>query len=145
MVQNSFWRGRSVFVTGDTGLMGGWLVKRLLTEGAEVAALIRDAVPRSMLVREGALAQVSAVNGSLEDLPLLRRVFCEYEVQTVFHLAAQSLVGVAKLDPTGTLQANVLGTWNVLEAARQAKVPHTVVASSDKAYGVSSHLPYRAA
>ena len=137
-----FWTDRPVFVTGATGLMGGWLVKRLLAQGADVVALVRDRVPRTLFGMEGMADQVTTVQGSLEDLPLLRRTLAEYSIHTVFHLAAQPLVGVAKLDPVGALQANVLGTWNVLEAARTTGVKETVVASSDKAYGISADLPY---
>lgn len=137
-----FWMDRPVFVTGGTGLMGGWLVKRLLEQGADVVALVRDRVPRTMFATEGLADKVTTVQGSIEDLPLLRRTFAEYSIRTVFHLAAQPLVGVAKLDPVGALQANVMGTWNVLEAARVANVAETVVASSDKAYGISQDLPY---
>jgi CDP-glucose 4,6-dehydratase len=141
-MSDSFWSARSVFVTGATGLLGGWLVRQLLEEGAEVVALVRDGNPRSMLVREGLISRISVVNGGLEDGDLLRRALTEYSVQTIFHLAAQPLVGVAKSDPVGTLRANVEGTWNVLEAARVAAVGQTIVASSDKAYGESSNLPY---
>ena len=137
-----FWTGRTTFVTGATGLMGGWLAKRLLEEGANVVALVRDRVPGGLLAKEGALDRCTVVNGSLSDLSLLRRAFCEYEVDTVFHLAAQPIVGVAKLDPIGTLEANVRGTWNVLEAGRASGVKQLVVASSDKAYGDSTTLPY---
>lgn len=137
-----FWSGRPVFVSGATGLMGGWLVKRLLTEGADIVALVRDSVPRTIFATEGLAARVTTVQGCLEDLPLLRRTFSEYSIRTVFHLAAQPLVGVAKANPVGTLQANVMGTWNVLESARLAGVAETVIASSDKAYGISEDLPY---
>jgi len=143
MDQSKFWEGRSVFVTGATGFLGGWVIKRLLELGAEPVALVRDSNPRSMLVREGYLSRISVVYGSLEDGPLIRRALAEYSVETVFHLAAQPLVGVAKLDPVGTLQINVAGTWNVLEAARQTRVQQVVVASSDKAYGAGDGLPYR--
>jgi CDP-glucose 4,6-dehydratase len=129
-------------VTGATGFLGGWLVKHLVAEGAEVVALLRDGSPRSMLFREGLLERISAVHGSLADLDLLRRALSEYGVRTVFHLAAQALVGVAKQDPVGTLTANVQGTWNLLEATRQVPVEQVVVASSDKAYGTSDRLPY---
>jgi CDP-glucose 4,6-dehydratase len=139
----NFWKDRSVFVTGATGLMGGWLVKELLAEGAAVIALVRDRVPSSMVVREGVLDRCTQVHGSLADAHLLRRALSEYAVDTVFHLAAQPLVGVAKQDPVGTLEANVQGTWNVLEAARLApSVKQVIVASSDKAYGDSDRLPY---
>jgi|SRR5579871_3193369 len=139
---SSFWQERMVFVTGGTGLMGGWLIKALRLEGADVVALVRDNSPRSMLVREGILEQLTTVSGCLEDLPLLRRTLAEYSIDTVFHLAAQPLVGVAKVDPVGTLRANVMGTWNLLEACRQTNVKRVVVASSDKAYGDNENLPY---
>ena len=140
--ENNFWKERPVFVTGATGLLGSWLVPRLVEQGAEVVALVRDVVPKSRLLRDGWLARCNTVNGSLSDLGLLRRVLAEYEVDTVFHLGAQTLVGVAKKDPLGTFEANVQGTWNILEAARQCQVRQVVVASSDKAYGPSSDLPY---
>lgn len=142
MHEKNFWSGRSVFVTGATGLMGGWLVKRLIGEGAEVVALVRDSCPKTMFATEGLADKVTVVDGCLENLPLLRRAMQEYSVQTVFHLAAQPLVGVAMADPISTLQINIQGTCNVLEAARQANVAQTVVASSDKAYGCSQDLPY---
>ena len=138
-----FWESRRVFITGATGLMGGWLVKALLREGAEVVALVRDQTPKSMIVAEGILPQISVVSGDLESLPTMQRAIAEYEPHTIFHLAAQPLVGVAKRDPVGTLRANIMGTWNVLEACRLAGHSNVVVASSDKAYGTSSDLPYR--
>jgi len=141
--KNRFWLGRSVFVTGASGLLGGWLVKDLVEQGAGVVALVRDGTPRSMFFRERWHERAITVNGALHDAALLRRTICEYEVDTVFHLAAQAIVGVAKIDPVTTLDTNVRGTWNVLEAARQGKVKQVVVASSDKAYGASQHLPYR--
>jgi CDP-glucose 4,6-dehydratase len=141
--KNGFWSGRSVLVTGATGLLGGWLVKQLVEAGADVTALIRDGAPKSMLLRDGWINRINTVNGGLHDTALLRRAMSEYSVDTVFHLAAQTIVGVAKVDPVTTLKANVQGTWNVLEAARQTHVKQTVVASSDKAYGASDQLPYR--
>jgi CDP-glucose 4,6-dehydratase len=137
-----FWRAKPVFVTGASGLLGGWTVRRLLELGARVVALVRDGVPGSMLTRDDMISQVTVVRGSLEDAGLMLRACTEYEVDTVLHLAAQPIVGVAKMDPAGTFRANIAGTWNVLEAARQAKVKQTVIASSDKAYGDSPNLPY---
>jgi CDP-glucose 4,6-dehydratase len=113
-----------------------------LEAGAQVVALVRDGSPRSFLVREGLHQNIATVHGALEDFNLIRRALHEYSADTVFHLAAQTLVGVAKNDPLSTLEANVRGTWNILEACRQAQVAHVVVASSDKAYGVSESLPY---
>jgi CDP-glucose 4,6-dehydratase len=138
----SYWKGKTVFVTGATGLMGSWLVKALLRDEAEIVALVRDQAPKSMLVREGLLDRVAVVNGELESLPTLQRAIAEYQPHTVFHLAAQPLVQVAKLDPIGTLRANVMGTANVLEACRITGKSNVVVASSDKAYGVNTNLPY---
>jgi CDP-glucose 4,6-dehydratase len=141
--KNGFWSGRSVLVTGASGLLGGWLIKELVEEGADVTALIRDGAPKSMLSRDGWISRINTVNGGLQDTALLRRAMSEYAVDTVFHLAAQTIVGVAKMDPITTLKANVQGTWNVLEAARQTHVKQLVIASSDKAYGASDGLPYR--
>ena len=138
-----FWSGRSVLVTGATGFLGGWLVRDLVDLGAEVVALVRDGSPHCMFVRDGLAARVRTVQGDLADPALLLRTLCEYEVDTVFHLAAQTLVGVAKSDPVGTLEANVRGSWNLLEAARRARTRQIVVASSDKAYGIQPVLPYR--
>jgi CDP-glucose 4,6-dehydratase len=138
----SFWKSRPVLVTGATGLLGGWLVKHLIDRGAEVVALVRDNVPGSLLAREGILDHIQVVHGSLSDDSLIRRALAEYEIKTVMHLAAQTLVGVAKQDPVGTLEANIRGSWNVLEAARQSKGVQVLVASSDKAYGDSPNLPY---
>jgi CDP-glucose 4,6-dehydratase len=137
-----FWNARPVLVTGASGLMGGWTTKSLLAAGADVVILLRDRVPGSMLVWEGILDRCTVVHGQLEDAHILRRACSDYSIDTIFHLAAQPLVGVAKLDPVSTLQANVLGTWNILEAARQTQVKQVVVASSDKAYGSSNNLPY---
>lgn len=139
----AFWSRRPVLVTGATGFLGGWLVHDLVALGADVVALVRDGAPDSLFVREGFSQRVRTVQGDLADPALLRRALCEYGVDTVFHLAAQTLVGVAKADPVGTLEANVRGTWNLLDAARQAGTRQIVVASSDKAYGISDTLPYR--
>jgi CDP-glucose 4,6-dehydratase len=139
----TFWKGKRVFVTGATGLLGGWLVKSLLREGAEIIALIRSRTSRSMLPIEGILPQIAVVPGDLESLPTLQRAIAEYEPHTVFHLASQPLVSVAKREPVETLRANVMGTWNVLEACRLGGGINVIVASSDKAYGPSENLPYR--
>jgi len=140
---SSFWEDRIVFVTGASGLVGGWLTRALLDSGAQVVALVRDSAPRSLLVREGDVENIEVVRGDVSDLTLLRRTMAEYSVGTVVHLAAQTIVGVANLDPVGTLETNVRGTWNVLEAARQSRAQQVVVASSDKAYGSPESLPYR--
>lgn len=141
-MSSSFWSGRRILLTGATGLLGGWLVPKLVRRGSHVVVLVRDGAPESAIVRDGWMSSLAAVYGSVSDADLLRRTLAEYSVQTVFHLAAQTQVGVAKVDPVGTLEANVRGTWNMLEAARQCGGVHVVAASSDKAYGESDQLPY---
>jgi CDP-glucose 4,6-dehydratase len=140
---SSFWRDRSVLVTGGTGLLGSWLVKQLLEAGANVVCLVRDWVPQSELVRTRHIEQVTTVRGDITDRELLERTLGEYEVEVVFHLAAQTIVGIANRNPVSTFSANIEGTWNLLEACRRSpKVLSIVVASSDKAYGNQEHLPY---
>lgn len=139
-----FWSGKRAFVTGATGMVGAWLVKELLSRGAYVVALIRDADPQSELFRSETISKVTVVNGALEDLWTLERAINEHEVDTVFHLGAQTIVGTARRFPFQTFEANVRGTYNLLEACRlhQAIVKRVVVASSDKAYGDQVNLPY---
>jgi len=135
--------GRSVFVTGAYGLLGSWLVKALLEKGARVTVLRRDTTPRSPLVLLGLEREVDVVDGDVCDLALLDRALAEWEVDTVFHLAAQTIVGTALRSPVGTFETNVRGTWTVLEACRRQEVERVLVASSDKAYGSHAELPYR--
>lgn len=140
---SSFWRDRSVLVTGGTGLLGSWLVSQLMEAGASVVCLVRDWVPQSELVRSRRIKQVNTVRGDVSDRDLIERALGEYEVEVVFHLAAQTIVGVANRNPVSTLATNIGGTWNALEACRRSpKVSSIVVASSDKAYGDQEHLPY---
>ena len=139
----SFWLDRPVFVTGATGLVGGWVVKRLLRSQADVVCLVRDWVPESEFVRSGMLTQVKTVRGDVCDQALLERVLGEYEIDTVIHLAAQTLVPVANRNPVATFETNIGGTWALLEACRRSpKVRQVVLASSDKAYGDAEKLPY---
>jgi CDP-glucose 4,6-dehydratase len=139
----TFWRDRHVFVTGATGLLGSWLVQDLVAAGAHVVALVRDHVPGSHFVRLGLDGEVDIVRGALEDRELLERAIGEYEVETVLHLGAQTIVGIANRNPVSTFESNVRGTWNLLEACRRSPlVRQIVVASSDKAYGEQERLPY---
>lgn len=141
---DSFWQDRSVLVTGGTGFVGSWLVKDLLARSARVTVLVQDIDPRAELVRSGDLHRVDIVTGSLEDFAAIDRAVNEHEVDTVFHLGAQTLVGVAERSPVATLETNVRGTYNLLEACRlhSGLVTRIVVASSDKAYGTQLVLPY---
>lgn len=138
-----FWRDRSVLVTGATGLVGGHVVRRLVMAKASVVALIRDHVPGNGLDRMGLRPQIQVVRGTIEDQSFLERVLGEYEVDTVLHLAAQTIVGIANRNPISTFESNIAGTWRVLEACRRSpKVRQIVLASSDKAYGDHDILPY---
>ncbi len=141
--KNSHWHDRPVFVTGATGLLGGWLVRRLVEEGASVTALVRDWVPQSTLLTADWLKKVTIVRGDVRDQVVLERSLGEYEIDTVFHLAAQTIVGVANRNPVSTLDTNIRGTWALLEAARRSPLTKAVIiASSDKAYGDHEELPY---
>lgn len=141
---DSTWLNQRVFVTGATGLLGGWLTKELLDRGAEVTVLLRDTVPASNLYRMHLAGRVTVVFGELEDYDLLERALNEYEIDTVFHLGAQTIVQTANRNPLSTFSGNIQGTWNVLEAARRNSklVRRVLVASSDKAYGAADKLPY---
>ena len=143
MLRSDFWNGRPVFVTGCTGILGSWLTQALVDAGATVVGLVRDRVPHSHLFRSGLQSRIAQADGDITDYPLLERVLNEYEIDTVFHLAAQPLVRVANRMPVGTFETNVRGTWLLLEACRLSKtVQRIVVASSDKAYGDQDRLPY---
>ena len=142
-MKTEFWQDRPVFVTGGSGLLGGWLVKRLVEGGADVVCLLRDWVPQSELVQTGLFDKVKVVRGDVCDQALLERVLGEYEVQTVFHLAAQTIVTIANRNPISTFESNIQGTWSLLEACRRSpKVAQIITASSDKAYGDQTKLPY---
>jgi CDP-glucose 4,6-dehydratase len=140
----SFWKNRTAFVTGATGFVGAHIVLSLLEKGAKVVCLQRDAVRANSLDMLGLRPKVTVINGSLEDLALLQRILNEYEIEAVFHLAAQALVGVANRSPISTFETNIRGTYLLLEACRQTQtVKRVVVASSDKAYGSHDLLPYQ--
>lgn len=143
MNKSSFWLDRPTFVTGATGLVGSWLVKRLVESGADVVCLVRDWVPQSELVRTGLLERVKVVRGDIRDQTVLERVLGEYEIDTVMHLAAQTIVTIANRNPISTFESNIAGTWNLMEACRRSpRVKQIVIASSDKAYGDQQVLPY---
>jgi CDP-glucose 4,6-dehydratase len=135
--------GRSVLVTGAYGLLGSWLVKALLEAGASVTVIRRDHAPRSALSLLGLDAHVAVVHGDIGADGLTARAIAEYEVDTVFHLAAQTLVPTANRSPISTFETNIRGTWLLLEACRTHEVGRVIVASSDKAYGPHATLPYR--
>ena len=140
---NGFWKDRPVLLTGATGLVGSWLARRLMEAGADVVCLVRDWVPQCELVRGGIIEHMKVVRGDIRHRDTIERAIGEFEVDTVIHLAAQTIVGIANRNPLSTFESNIQGTWNLLEACRRAPaVKSIVVASSDKAYGDQEILPY---
>lgn len=141
--ESGFWRDRPTLVTGSTGFLGSWLTAELVRRGANVVCLIRDWIPQSELLRTKTLDRVSIVRGDIRDREAVERLLGEYEIDTVFHLAAQAIVSVANRNPLETFETNIAGTWRVLEACRRSpNVKQVIFASSDKAYGDQPNLPY---
>lgn len=137
------WKNKKVLVTGATGLLGSWLTEALVAEGASVVIFVRDWVPESLLLTSSALAKVTIIRGDLTDIAAVERALNEYEIDTVFHLGAQTIVGTANRSPLSSFESNIKGTWTLLEACRHlGTVQRIVVASTDKAYGAQTILPY---
>ena len=142
MIKN-YWKNKSVFITGATGFLGSWLTRYLLDMNADIVVLIRDWVPRSNLIDNKIINKINTVRGNIEDYFLIERIINEYEIDTVFHLAAQTIVSIANNNPISTFETNIKGTWNILEACRRnKKIKKIILASSDKAYGDQTKLPY---
>ncbi|MBU4580263.1 GDP-mannose 4,6-dehydratase [Patescibacteria group bacterium] len=140
---NKYWQNKNVFITGCTGLLGSWMTKHLVDQGANVTGLVRDFVHGSNLYSNGYFAKINVVKGQLEDVYNTERALGEYEIDTVFHLGAQTIVGIANRNPLSTFESNIRGTYNLLEACRRSPlIKKIVVASSDKAYGDQKKLPY---
>jgi len=138
------WRERHVLVTGATGIVGGHLCRTLLRRGAYVVAFVRDDDSQSAFYRDGTARSCSIVRGELQRFEDCIRAVNAQDIEVVFHLGAQTLVGTALRDPVETFESNLRGSYNLLEAARRLPelVKAFIVASSDKAYGDSSVLPY---
>ena len=140
----SLWNSRRVLVTGASGLVGSSLVHTLLNEGAYVVCFIRDWDTQSELIRSGLVHETQVVSGDIEDYLTIERAVVSYETDTVFHLAAQTIVGNALRAPRATFESNIRGSYNLLDACRVHGdlVQRVVIASSDKAYGDVADLPY---
>lgn len=142
-LKKKYWKDKNVFITGCTGLLGSWLIKALVKRKANVVGLVRDLVPKSYLNWSGLNEEIITVRGKLEDYFLLERTLNEYEIDTAFHLGAQTIVTIANRNPISTFDSNIKGTWNILEACRRSpNLEKIVFASSDKAYGAQDKLPY---
>lgn len=139
----SEWKDKNVLVTGCTGIIGSWLTDRLVSVGSNVTGIIRDHIGRSKLLQENIVNRINVAYGDITDFYFVNRVLAEYEIDTVFHLAAQTIVSIANRSPLSTFESNIKGTWTLLEACRLSPtVERVVVASSDKAYGETKALPY---
>lgn len=142
-LNRAFWLDRPTFVTGGTGLLGSWLMKRLLAAGADVVCLVRDHSHGTDSAHGNLLQQVKVVRGDVRDQATIERALAEFNIDTVMHVAAQAIVTIAKQNPVPTFETNIGGTWSVLEACRKSPdVKQIIVASSDKAYGDADTLPY---
>jgi CDP-glucose 4,6-dehydratase len=143
-MDKNFWEDRNTFVTGATGFLGSRLIEKLIEKGANITCLVRDWIPNSYLVLSGNLEKVNVVRGELEDYYTVLRSINENEIETVFHLGAQTIVGTASRSVFSTFESNIKGTWNVLEACSTCSklVRRVIIASSDKAYGMHKKLPY---
>lgn len=143
MASSKFWRERNVLITGASGFLGSYLTENLAKSGANIVALIRDNVPKSKLYDEDTYKLITGVRGDIRNYFLLERILNEYEIDVIFHLAAQTIVQVANRSPISTFETNIKGTWNLLEAARRTETAkRIIVASTDKAYGEKKQLPY---
>lgn len=140
----TFWSDKRVLVTGATGMVGAWLTRWLVDAGAHTVAFISDTDPQSELIRSGYINRVSVINGRLENYDDIERAINNQEVDSIFHLGAQPIVGSANRSPRHTFESNIQGTWNLLDSVRvlDGLVKRIVVASSDKAYGTQPVLPY---
>lgn len=137
------WKNRNVFVTGADGFIGAWLARKLVEQKANVILLIRDIKRQATYKLFDLEKQVTQVQGDLIDYNLMSRLLNEYSIDTCFHLGAQALVQIANRSPISTFESNIKGTWNIMEACRNAKtIKRIIVASTDKAYGVQKKLPY---
>jgi CDP-glucose 4,6-dehydratase len=140
---DNFWENRNVFITGSTGFLGSYLTDELIAKKATVTSLVRDWVSRSRFIFSDTCKKVNVVRGEVEDYAMLERILNEYEIEVVFHLAAQTIVETANRNPLSTFETNIRGTWNLMEACRRNPlVRRVIVASSDKAYGIQKELPY---
>jgi CDP-glucose 4,6-dehydratase len=132
-------------VTGARGFVGGWLAKALLERGERVVSFDkrRTTEKPSAIGMLGIEEDLIQVEGDLCDAAELDRVLRENSVDTVFHLAAETIVSTVQASPVRGFESNVRGTWTLLQACLELGIERVVFASSDKAYGAHEALPYR--
>ena len=136
--------GLNVLVTGGTGVIGFWLLKKLITLKLNTTVLLWDHANNREPELNELLESTYNIHGSLTDIKLLNSLIEKQNINIVFHLGAQAIVEKGLADPFTTFESNIRGTYNLLEACRthNQTIKSIVVASSDKAYGTHSQLPY---
>lgn len=139
----NIWQDKVVFITGANGFLGSHLIRRALAYKARVIALVKEDMLLSLFNLERSDRRVKLIKGDLRDARLIHSTFKNNQIKVCFHIAAQAIVGIANKSPIGTLETNIQGTWNILEAARLYPVEALITASSDKAYGEHKKLPYK--
>lgn len=133
---DNYFCGKNVLVTGATGLVGSHLTEKLVAQGAKVVISCRSVNPRSYFASKNLETKVISAFGDIKDYDRVFDIVSRYEIDYIFHIAAQAIVPTAFINPKEALEVNIMGTVNVLEAARHCpRVKGVVVASSDKAYG----------
>lgn len=133
---NNFFTNRRILVTGGTGFVGSHLVEALIHSGARVVVLSRSMDPYGYFASQQLQERSIVVDGDVKDQIRMFDIVSRYEISYIYHLAAQPLVTTALVNPSETLTTNIIGTVNILEAARRSPwIEGVLVASSDKAYG----------
>lgn len=143
-MNKEFWNNKNVLVTGAGGFKGSHLVEELSKTNANIISLVRDFDPKSYFKTKDLGKKSTEVIGDLKDRQKIFDIITKYEINVIFHLGAQPIVTTALVNPRETLESNIMGTVNILEAARHCpSVSGIVVVSSDKAYGPCKNLPYK--
>lgn len=141
---NNFWKNKKILITGYEGFLGSHLTNALLKHGARIWGLDIRTHRKQTILSSKELNKINIIKGSVENYSLIYKIIKKNNIEFIFHLAAQSLVGPALKDPRKTFSTNIRGTWNILESCRNSrKVKAIIIASSDKAYGIKSKLPYK--
>jgi CDP-glucose 4,6-dehydratase len=139
----AFWTGRPTLVTGGAGFLGAWVIHKLLLRGADLVCLVHERSLRSDIIGNDLQRRINIVRGDIRDQAQLEKILQQYSIATLIHLAAQAIVSVANANPAATLENNIVGTINLLEACRRnPNVMQIIVASSDKAYGDAGEQAY---
>ena len=143
-MNKKFWRNKKVLITGFEGFLGSNLTKTMISSGAKVFGLDIKVGRKDTILTKADYSKITVIKGSVANYELVKKIILSNNIDTIFHLAAEALVGKGYLYPRKAFLSNICGTWNILDAARiLGKVESVIVASSDKAYGSHAKLPYK--